>query len=166
MVKTYRQINNKNNLIYMTYIPKKFKLHEFLRSATAKNHKIENFPTWEIVEKLRILAQRLDIYRNALGSPIFVRSGYRCPELNVLVGGSKTSHHCKGDAADLDIGTGGKEDAIKLFIFIKRYNEEHNLAIDQLFLEHNTSTGSWWVHLGLNADEPEKMRNQYDIMYV
>lgn len=143
------------------YIPKKFKLNEFLKSATAKSKKIDNFPTWKIVEKLRLLAERLDIYREALGEPIIVNSGYRCPKLNVAVGGSKTSHHCKGDAADLYIGNGGKENAIRLFNFIKEYNKEHNLDVDQVFLEHKTSNNSWWVHFGLNVDNPEKMRNYY-----
>lgn len=148
------------------YIPKKFKLSEFLKSATAKSKGIENIPTWEIVEKLRLLAERLDIYREALGEPITVNSGYRCPDLNVAVGGSKTSHHCKGDAADLDIGKGGKEDAIRLFNFIKEYNKKHNLDVDQVFLEYKASNNSWWVHLGLNVDNPEKMRNYYGSLTV
>ena len=148
------------------YIPKKFKLSEFLKSATAKSKGIENIPTWEIVEKLRLLAERLDIYREALGEPITVNSGYRCPDLNVAVGGSKTSHHCKGDAADLDIGKGGKEDAIRLFNFIKEYNKKHNLDVDQVFLEYKASNNSWWVHFGLNVDNPEKMRNYYGSLTV
>lgn len=148
------------------YIPKKFKLSEFLTSATAKRKGIQNIPTWEVIEKLRLLAERLDIYREALGEPITVNSGYRCPELNVAVGGSKTSHHCKGDAADLDIGKGGKEDAIRLFNFIKEYNKKHNLDVDQVLLEHKASDNSWWVHFGLNVDNPEKMRNYYGSLTV
>ena len=30
--------------------------------------------------------------------------GYRCPELNAAVRGSKTSQHMKGEAADIDTG--------------------------------------------------------------
>ena len=75
------------------YIPKRFKLDEFLKSDTAKAKGIQNFPTWEVVEKLRCLSERLDIYRDALGEPIHINSGYRNPELNVAVGGSSTSHH-------------------------------------------------------------------------
>jgi uncharacterized protein YcbK (DUF882 family) len=38
----------------------------------------------------------LDPLREAYGKPIIVTSGFRCEELNRLVGGSKTSHHRTG----------------------------------------------------------------------
>ena len=150
------------------YIPKRFKLDELLKSDTAKARGIQNFPTWEIVEKLRKLAERLDIYREALGEPIHINSGYRNPELNVAVGGSSTSHHCKGDAADLRIGNGStKENAVRLYNFIKEFNKEHGLPVDQVFLEHKTSNDVWWVHFGLNVDDGGKhMRNYYGTLEV
>lgn len=148
------------------YIPKKFKLSEFLHSDTALEKRIENIPSWQIIEKLRLLGERLDIYREALGEPIIINSGFRSPKLNVAVGGSKTSHHCKGDAVDLHIGAGGKLDAIRLYNFIKEYNEKHNLDVDQLLIEHKKSNNSWWVHLGLNVDNPEKMRNYYGSLTI
>lgn len=150
------------------YIPKKFNLDEFLESDTAKAKGIQNFPTWEIVEKLRKLAERLDIYREALGEPIYINSGYRNPELNVAVGGSKTSHHCKGDAADLRIGNNSsKENAVRLFNFIMKYNKEHDLPVDQVFLEHKKSNNVWWVHFGLNVDNDGiNMRNYYGTLEV
>lgn len=150
----------------MATFSKYFKLEEFLHSDTALLQKIENYPSWEIVEKLKKLAERLDIYREALNEPITINSGFRSSKLNVAVGGSATSHHCKGDAADLDIGEGGKEDAIRLFNFIKKYNKEHSLDVDQVFLEYKKSTNSWWVHYGLNVDNPEKMRNYYGELNV
>lgn len=39
--------------------------------------------------------------RDYMGIPIRVNSGYRCPALNTLVGGSKTSDHLRGCAADI-----------------------------------------------------------------
>lgn len=150
------------------YIPKKFKLSELLHSETAIAKNIENFPTWKVIEKLRKLAERLDIYREALDEPIYINSGYRNPELNVAVGGSSTSHHCKGDAADLRIGNDqSKENAIRLFNFIKDYNKKHNLDIDQVFLEGRKSDNVWWVHFGLNIDNNGSyMRNYYGTLEV
>lgn len=147
------------------YIPKKFKLSEFLHSDTAIVKNIENFPSWKEIEKLRFLAERLDLYREAIGEPIHINSGYRSPELNVLIGGSTTSHHCKGDAADLRIGNNNsKENAIRLFNFIKKYNEENGLDVDQVFLEYKKAENVWWVHFGLNMDKETQMRNYYGVL--
>lgn len=82
-----------------------FTFFEFLRSATAKSNGIDNWPygkeliiktnlqdlVIEVLEPLRILFKR----------PIYVTSGYRCAELNRLVGGSKKSQHLEGKAADI-----------------------------------------------------------------
>lgn len=150
-----------------TYIPKYFKLSELLHSDTAIANDIENFPSWPIIEKLRILAARLDLYRNEINEPIFISSGYRCAILNVMVGGSPTSHHAKGDAVDIQFRKRDKKSAEELFNLIKEINEKYDLDIDQMFLEHNTKTGSWWVHLGLNVDnEGRDMRNQYGSITV
>lgn len=148
------------------YKPKYFKLSEFIHSDTAINNKFENIPDWNGINKLLILAERLDMYREALNEEMYITSGYRCPYLNKLVGGSITSHHCKCDAVDLQIGKRSKYDAIRLYNFIKNYNIENNLNVDQVFLEHKSSNNSWWVHLGLNVDEPDKMRNYYGELNV
>jgi len=41
--------------------------------------------------------------REHFGKSVTVNSGYRSPESNAAVGGSKTSDHCKGQAADIEI---------------------------------------------------------------
>lgn len=82
-----------------------FTFKEFFRSVTAKKYGIDNFPyikeatikanlqelVLEVLEPLRILFKR----------PIYVTSGYRCAELNRLIGGSKKSQHLEGKAADI-----------------------------------------------------------------
>ena len=148
------------------YTPKYFKLSEFLHSDTAIDNKFENIPDWNGINKLLLIAERLDIYREALGEAMFISSGYRCPLLNVKVGGTPTSHHCNCSAVDLQIGKRTKADAIRLYKFIKEYNQTHNLIVDQVFLEHKALNNSWWVHFGLNLDEPEKMRNYYGELIV
>lgn len=47
------------------------------------------------------LVQRLQALRDALGRPITVTSGYRCPTHNKAIGGATQSRHMQGQAADL-----------------------------------------------------------------
>ena len=47
------------------------------------------------------LISRLQALRDALGKPITVTSGYRCPAHNTAIGGAKQSRHMQGQAADL-----------------------------------------------------------------
>ena len=80
-----------------------FKLSEFIRSATATKQGIENNPSPEAVENLRLLSiHTLEPLREALGLPIVITSGYRCKALNDLIAHhSQRSQHMKGQAADL-----------------------------------------------------------------
>ena len=49
------------------------------------------------------LVRKLQIGVNLLGMPINITSGYRCPKHNVVVGGSPTSSHLLGLAADFAV---------------------------------------------------------------
>lgn len=80
-----------------------FTIEELTRSSTAERLHIDNKPSEAVVGNLKRLAeQTLDPARALLGSPIFVNSGYRCPQLNKAVGGVPNSFHLQGRAADLD----------------------------------------------------------------
>ena len=79
-----------------------FELSEFLVSETAARRGIANEPTPEVIENLRRLCQLvLRPLRIQLARPMVITSRYRSPALNRAVGGSKTSHHMQGRAADL-----------------------------------------------------------------
>lgn len=81
---------------------KYFTLLEFTRSHTASLRAMDNNPPNDVVHNLEWLcAQALDPLREAIGSPVVVTSGYRCPDLNTAVGGSPTSYHLLGLAADI-----------------------------------------------------------------
>jgi hypothetical protein len=87
---------------------KNFVLRELLRSNAAERDeqlKIEQEnPPPEIIDNLRYLVETaLQPIRNRLGFPIRINSGYRCPLVNKLVGGSATSQHCRGEAADCEL---------------------------------------------------------------
>ena len=79
-----------------------FELAEFLVSETAARRGISNEPTPEVIENLRRLCQSvLQPLRVHLKRPVVITSGYRSPALNRAIGGSPTSHHMQGRAADL-----------------------------------------------------------------
>lgn len=121
---------------------KYFTIKELCKSSTATAKGIDNSPNSEIVKNLEQLIDNiLDPLRERYGKPITVNSGYRCPELNKAVGGSKTSHHMKGLAADITVGSPKKNKV--LFDLIK----EMDLPFDQLIDEKKLS----WVHVSYST---------------
>ena len=85
---------------------KYFTIKELTRSATAQHLGIDNTPPASAVKALHALVDNvLDPLRQAWGGPIMVNSGYRCPELNKLVGGTPYSQHQRGEAADITVGS-------------------------------------------------------------
>ena len=125
---------------------KYFTIKELCKSSTATEKGIDNSPNSEIVKNLEQLIDNiLDPLRERYGKPINVNSGYRCPELNKAVGGSKTSQHMKGLAADITVGSPKKNKV--LFDLIK----EMDLPFDQLIDEKKLS----WVHVSYST-KPRK----------
>ena len=51
----------------------------------------------------RDLLEKLQQLRNLAGKPVIITSGYRNPAYNKKVGGSPTSRHLLGEAADIQI---------------------------------------------------------------
>ena len=93
---------------------KHFSISELTASATALREGIDNRPSKCAYHLLHVLVdQLLDPIREAWGEPIVVSSGYRCKELNTLIGGVKNSHHMLGCAAD--IIAGNRADHRRLF---------------------------------------------------
>lgn len=130
---------------------KYFTIEELTRSATATTKGIDNTPTPEIKANLeRLVDKVLDGLREIYGKPITVNSGYRCPELNKAVGGSKTSDHMNGFSVDITASC-KKENAI-LFQIIK-----DNFDFDQLIWEKGNSEYPDWVHVSYN---PNRLRKQ------
>lgn len=64
---------------------------EMIVSETAERHDLENEPGDEELENLRLLTRTLEQARTILGShPVTVKSGFRTPEVNCIVGGVAT----------------------------------------------------------------------------
>ena len=94
---------------------KYFSISEMLKSDTAIKQRLWNGAPKEAEENLRALVDEvLDPLREAYGKPIRVNSGYRCPKLNNLVGGSPNSQHMRGEAADIQPVVGNEADLPEL----------------------------------------------------
>ena len=83
-----------------------FAEHEFIDSATARQHGIDNIPPPEAKANLRGLCVNiLEPLREEIGLPVIITSGYRCKALNELITHhSASSQHMSGLAADFHIG--------------------------------------------------------------
>lgn len=80
-----------------------FSLAELLRSDYGLRHGLDNFPPDSIYPNLKILAEGLERARLVIGKPLRISSGYRSPDINRAVGGSRTSFHMQGLAADIEV---------------------------------------------------------------
>ena len=87
---------------------KHFSIAEFLRSDAAEKYQVSNIPGDEellaVLNNVNALVNNvLDPLRAMIGRPIIITSGYRSKQVNELVGGSKTSQHLTGKAADIHV---------------------------------------------------------------
>lgn len=112
-----------------------FTLAELIRTSTG----LDNTPNEEQIENLRLLCVNvLQPARDALG-PIKITSGFRAPAVNAKIGGSSSSQHVKGQAADLMMSGGQK----KLLDWIIA-----NVEFDQIISEFPDANGNpAWVHV-------------------
>lgn len=136
-----------------THLSAHFTLDELIASQTAARQGIDNQPSSEIVTNLTRLAQTLEEVRNVLGgNSILISSGYRSPALNVAIGGSRTSVHVRGLAADFTCPKFGS------FLETAKAIEASNILYDQLIYEYAT-----WVHIGLAVDGATPRREELSI---
>lgn len=119
-------------------LSRNFSLEEFLVSQTATRHGIDMTPSDEVIGNLqRLVTSCLQPLRDDVGAGIFISSGYRPLELNTRIGGSKTSAHVRGDAADIKVIRQAPFDTCELIITM-------GLPFDQVINEFGA-----WVHLGV-----------------
>lgn len=139
---------------------KYFTLQELIRSEVAAKRKIDNTPSFEVVEHLAELVRTvLDPLRIAYGKSIKVSSGYRCPALNKAVGGSATSVHQIGYAVDLQVNGSFEE----FRDFVVEWFRKTGTHFDQILLERNKATGAKWIHIGLYNNAGQQ-RGQIKVM--
>ena len=114
-------------------------LAECIKSTTARRKGIDNTPQDEwVLENLKKVAEHVfQPCRDHFGVPIYVSSGYRCPELNRAIGGARRSQHMEGRALDLDCDVYGRITNADLFHYIRE-----NLEFDQIVWEFGTDDRS------------------------
>ena len=125
-------------------ISKNFSLSEMVKSATAVRLGVDNSPSSiHLVNLTHLAIHILQPVRDQFGV-ITINSGYRSPALNAKVGGSKTSQHCNGQAADFESFSTPNPD---LALWITK-----NLDFDQIILEFydGVDPNSGWVHCSYN----------------
>jgi zinc D-Ala-D-Ala carboxypeptidase len=128
-----------------------FSLAEMVKSDTALRHDMDNTPGEVEIANLKTLCEKvLQPVRDHFGKGVKVNSGFRHPEVNAKVGGSKTSDHCKGQAADIEIPSVPNAD---LAVWIME-----NLDYTQLILEFYTPgvPDSGWVHVSYDPTNLKK----------
>ena len=128
-----------------------FTLKELTKSDTATRLGLDNTPDDEALENLKTLCEMvLQPVREHYGKSVSVNSAYRSPESNAAVGGSKTSDHCKGMAADIEIVGVANADLAQWIM--------DNLEYTQLILEFYTPgiPDSGWVHVSYDPNNLKK----------
>lgn len=133
-----RQTTTTNTEIKSDY----FTLAELTKSETAARHKIDNTPPAAIIKNLQYgVDMVLDPLRRLYGKPIKINSGYRCPQLNKLVGGVTNSWHQEGNAADIHIESA--DEAKILFSNLQKLP-----SVDTVLFEHSKT--AQWLHVQWN----------------
>jgi hypothetical protein len=124
-----------------------FTIQELTDSDTALRKGIDNTPDADSRANLDILLSGLERVREALGQPMYISSGYRGPKLNALVGGSKTSDHMKGLAADFTCPVFGDSTTICKYLALMA----NTIDFKQLINEGR------WVHISFpDVDQEPK----------
>lgn len=123
-----------------------FTLEELTFSDYAARHNIDNRPPERIVENLKFLAGKLEEVREVLKCPMRITSGYRSPALNDSIGGSLTSQHRYGLAADFVAPEFGSP------FEVCKALEASGVEYDQLILEFGK-----WVHISFVRNAPRRV---------
>ncbi len=116
--------------------------HFTLEEFTKTSHKeVDNKPNIQAITNIKALVHTiLEPLRKAYNKPITITSGYRSKELNTIVGGSKTSQHLQGAAADIK-----GEDIQELWNIAVNMVNNNKIQVGQLIDEKNLR----WIHISL-----------------
>ena len=141
----------------MGTISKNFSYSEFEKSETADRYGICNvIIDFKVRDAIKALVESvLQPLRDAYGKAMKINSGYRCQELNShpVISGSKTSQHCKGEAAD--IHTGSPTESYRL----AKLSKDIGLPYDQMILYPT------FVHLSHKLEGQQRRAILYNSSY-
>ena len=125
---------------------------EVVKSNTATRRGIENIPSGEQMENIKLLCENVfEPLREHVGGPIAINSLFRSVDLNRAIGGSSSSQHCAVNGAAMDIDdTYGIMSNADMFEFIKK------LDFDQLIWEYGDDENPDWVHISYKKNGNRK----------
>lgn len=133
-----------------------FTLEELIKSATAQRLGIDNTPSVVVKNKLATLCRKvLQPLRNKYNRSIVVTCGYRCPRLNKVVGGSSTSDHLYGNAADIRSQSDLRADNKALFDLLVKMMKNGEIGVKQIINEYDYD----WIHVSYQDGRTAK-RNE------
>ena len=114
-----------------------FSLQELTFSQVASRRGLNNTPSEKVKDNLERLAFFLEQVRKLFNKPLLISSGYRSREVNEAVGGSKTSQHCEGCAADFNVKGMSPSAVVRAIV-------ANDIPYDQVILEFDS-----WVHISI-----------------
>ena len=128
-----------------------FTLRTLTHSDTARALGIANTPPLRLVKNLARLARSLEAIRSLLQRPLLISSGFRSPVLNAEVGGSRTSHHTLGLAADFTCKQFGSP-----FEICRRLRRS-TIPFAQLIYEFGNRDDGGWIHVSFARKSRRKI---------
>lgn len=136
------------------HLTRDFTLNELNHSGYAFSHGTRNVATGYAAENQQWLAIVLQLLRDHFGVPIRVTSGYRSPSVNKAIGGSPTSSHVHGSAADItfDDVPRGRQHQRERAIEIAQYLKSIDLIYDQIIYYNS------WIHVGMSFRSEGRMQ--------
>lgn len=127
-----------------------FKISELIHSDRAVEKNINNMPDINSLDcMLELIVNCLQPIRDLIKKPMIITSGYRCKEVNKLIGGAENSQHLKGQAVDFKI-QGMKPAEIVSII------KESGIEYDQLINEYDS-----WVHVSYSKGKNRRQVLKY-----
>lgn len=131
-----------------------FTLSELTHSATATARGIKNEAKGAELDNLRWLAGELEKARAVIGAPVVVSSAFRSETLNRAVGGSPTSAHRHGLAADIRAPKCGDARAVAGLLVAAM--KAGRIECDQIILEFPERGVGAWVHIGYRRGRDQR----------
>ena len=128
--------------------------HFTLGEMTKSSYKTKdgNIPSHVAIENLKRVCSWLEMLREVWNErygegndPIIINSGYRSWEVNKKAGGSSTSNHLVGCAADIKCL--GKEQALRYAVILMDITDQAQEDYDELIIEVRGSTV--WIHFAV-----------------
>ena len=143
--------------------------HFTLGELCKTSHKTKdgNIPSHVAIDNLKRLCGWLEMLREEWNKrygdgndPIIINSAYRSWEVNKKAGGSATSNHLVGCAADIKCL--GIEQALRYAVILLDIADESKEDFDELLIERS-SRGNYWIHF---AVRPPSQVNRRKIRFI